>query len=308
LIECKSKSTECRGAHDEKSIKILPSIYKFNSMKKDTIDWIKLYLEIINVIQSNKSKIHNPEYKQRTSDLTIYNFIEIIQLWRDLACYHRKIAKSLPSNKSSLPGNNSEEVDGYKYKEDVPEFYLSDNFEDITWPFERLTRYCPIQNNFNACLKQNILITIWDVCLATGLNCKEGVHKHNEYVCSDDFLNGSCKCQTVEQINEQVSILEKQILTLEEQVSDTTWTVKKNKKKTDNDPKSLILSIKDKINDLNNSRSIHYSELGMIPFNRHYQDYISVKQKKLEELKLIEQKELELLSKPVIKLAKFGKK
>jgi len=307
LIECKSKSTECRGAHDEKSIKVLPSIYKFNSMKKNTIDWVKLYLDIINAIESNKIKIHNPDYKQKTSDLTRYNFIELIQLWRDLACYYRKIAKSLPS-KLDFSGVSSEEIDGYKFKDDVPEFYLSDNFEDITWPFERLTRKCPVQNKFNDCVKKNILITIWDVCLATGLNCKEGVHKPNESICSDDFLNGSCKCLTVEQISEQVSILEKQILELEKQVSDTSWSVKKNKKKINNDPNSLIFSIRDKIDNLNNSRPIHYTELGMIPFNIQYQNYILVEQRKVEEQKIIEQKEIELLNKPVIKLVKFGKK
>lgn len=297
LLECKSKPTECRGAHDEKSIKILPSIYKFNSMKKNTIDWIKLYLEIIAVIQNHKSKIHNLGYKQRTHNLTNYTFIEIIQLWRELACYHRKIMKSFPDN-----------IDGYKNKEEIPEFYLSDNSEDIAWPFERLTRWCPVQSKLNDCLEKNIKITIWDVCLATGLNCKEGVHQHRESLCCDDFLTGRCNCQSVEQINEQVSRLEKQIITLEEQVLDTSWTVKKSKKKTDNDPKSLILSLRGQINDLNNSRPIHYTEQGMIPFNKQYQDYLLVEQQKLEEQKLIEQKELESMSKPVIKLAKFGRK
>jgi hypothetical protein len=42
---------------------------------------------------------------------------------------------------------------------------------------------------------------------------------------------------------------------------------------------------KEKINDLNNSRSIHYTELGMTPFNIQYQDYILVEQKKLDDIK-----------------------
>jgi hypothetical protein len=206
-------------------------------MKKNNIDWVKLYLEIIDVIQNNKSKIHNLEYKQRTHDLTKYTFIEIIQLWRELACYHRKILKSL----------DSENIDNYKNKEEIPEFYLSDNSEDIAWPFERLTRQCPVQTKLNDCLEKNIKITIWDVCLATGVNCKEGVHEHIESLCYDDFLTGRCECKTVKHINEQISDLEKQIQLLECQVLDTTWTVQKNKKKTDKDPKSLILSRKSNI-------------------------------------------------------------
>jgi len=312
LKECKSNSIDCRGAHDVSSIKTLSSIYKFNCMKKDKIDFVKLYLGIIDSIQNDKSKIYNIDHKQKTSDLTKYNFIELIQLWRDLACYYRKIAKSLPSKSDFI---DSEMIDGYKYNNDVPTFNLLNNLEDIAWPFERLTRYCHIQQKFNHSINNNILITIWDVCLATGINCKEGIHNENELLCNDDFLFGRCSCQTNEQINEQITIVEKQINDLKQQSSDTTWTVKKSKKKIDNDPKYLILSLENKINDLKFSRHIHYTEYGMIPFVEQYKNYLLVEEKKADERKLLEQQEIEKLEqellvkiKPVIKLAKFGKK
>lgn len=306
LKECKSRDEECRGAHSEQLIKILPNIYKYNSIKKSSIDWVKIFLEILESIEKDKIKIHNSDHKQKTSDLTKYDFIELIQLWRELACYYRKIAKSLPSKFDDI---KLDSIDNYEYKEHVPQFPISDDIEDIVWGFERLTRWCHVQQKFNDSINNNILITIWDVCLATGINCKEGIHKKSELVCKDDFLTGRCSCQTVEQINEQVIIYEKELEMLNEQTLDTSWSTKKSKKK--GDLKSLILSIESKINDLKNSRSIHYSDQGMIPFNDQYKNYLINEEKKKEELEILEKKKLEEINapiKPVIKLAKFGKK
>lgn len=306
LKDCKTRDEDCRGAHSEQSIKILPNIYKYNGIKKNSIDWVKIYLEILDSIDKDKLKIHNLDHKLKTSDLTKYDFIELVQLWRELACYYRKIAKTLPSKFDDI---KLDTIDGYEYKENVPQFPISDCIEDIVWGFERLTRWCPVQQKFNESIENNILITIWDVCLATGVNCKEGIHKKCELVCKDDFLTGRCSCQTVEQINEQVIIYEKEIVMLNEQNVDTSWSTKKNKKKGDS--KSLILSIESKISDLKNSRSIHYSEQGMISFNDQYKNYLVIEEIKKNDLELLEKKKLEEINiqiKPVIKLAKFGKK
>jgi hypothetical protein len=306
LKECKTNAEECRGAHNEQSIRVLPNIYKYNCLKKNSIDWVKIYLEILESINKDKSKIHNLDHKQKTDDLTKYNFIELIQLWRVLACYYRKIAKSLSSKFDEI---HSEPVDDYEFHENVPQFNISDNIEDIAWGFERLTRWCPIQQKFNNSLENNMLLTIWDVCLATGINCKEGIHKKNESICNDDFLTGRCNCQTVEEINERVIIYEKELEKLNELSVDTSWTVKKSKKK--NDSKSLILSIESKINNLKNSRPIHYTEQGMVPFNDQYKNYLINEEKKKEAQEILEQKNLEEINiqiKPVIKLAKFGRK
>ena len=308
LKDCKMKASECRGAHDEDSIKILSDIYKYNLMKKEKINWVGLYIDILNIIQKEKSKIHNIEHKQKTNDLTKYNFIELIQLWRDLACYYRKISKSLPSRLDCI---ESEIIDDYTYKEEVPIFSLSNNNEEIAWPFVRLTKYCHIQQKVNDCINKNILITIWDICLANGVNCKEGVHDNCELLCVSNFLTGRCNCNSLENINKQIIIFEKQIEDLKQIVTDPSWTVKKSKNKTKNDPKSLILSLECKINDLKKSRYIHYTEQEMIPFNKQYETYLE--QQKIEELKIIEQQKFEevpinISIKPVIKLTKFGKK
>jgi hypothetical protein len=309
LKECRTPASECRGAHNESSIKVLSSIYKFNFMKKNSIDWVKLYLEIIDSINNEKSKIHNLEHKDKTSNLIIYNFIELIQLWRNLSCYYRKIAKSLPNKSNSI---NSEIIDGYKYKEDLPTFYLSDLSEDIAWSFVRLTLVCPIQQKFDDHLKNNILVTIWDVCIATGLNCKEGIHKKNEMICNDNFLNGRCDCKTVELIKEEITIYEKQIENLKQSENDTLWTIQKSKKKSNTNKISLILSLEHKINDLKNSRLIHYTEEGFIPFVEQYKNYVEKQELELIILKEQEQKlkilEEEIKLKPIIKLSKFGKK
>ena len=306
LKKCYSTDDECRGAHNEQSIRILSNLYKYNNIKKNNINWVELYLNIIESIKHDKSKIINLTHKEKTLQIDKYNFIELIQFWKKLACYYRKIAKSLPSK---FETTESQLIEGYKFKEDVPTFMLSDNLEDIAWGFVRLTMKCSIQQKFNESLKNKADITIWDVCLATGINCKEGVHKNNEMICNDDFLFGRCKCLSSDEIDKQILILKNELDNLNNIILDKTWTVKKNNKKSDN--KNLILSIENKINELSNSRFIHYTEQSMVPFNEQYNNYLSAEKNKIIEIKLDEQKqveEIEIKIKPVIKLNKYGKK
>lgn len=292
IKNCRYTSETCRGAHDEKSIKTLSSIYKFNQMKVDSIDWVKLYLEIKNIIDKEKNKLKLIDHKQKTVDTNKYNFIELLQLWRELACYYRKIAKTI-----NIDG---EPIEGYTNSNSIPQFLLSDKMEDIAWSFERLFRKCPTQEKFIESISKNIQITVWDVCIATGANCKDGVHSNKELVCKDDFLSGRCSCQSMKDINDQVSVLNEKLTFLKEQENDTTWKVKSKKK---NESKLLIISLEDQINNLLNSRLIHYTEQGFTPFNEQYNNYLLVEQKINEKID-----DIEIPIKPVIKLVKFGKK
>lgn len=310
LKRCQLNDQDCKGAHNEQSIKLLPNLYKYNNIKKNTINWIELYLNIIECINRDKSKIINHIHKDKADQIDKYNFIELIQLWRKFACYYRKIAKSLPSKMETT--ESPQVKDGFQFNEDVPYFNLSDNLEDIAWAFERLTLMCPVQQKFNDALKNKDNITIWSVCLATGINCKEGIHKNSEMICTNDFLTGRCNCLSKDEIAKQILDLKKEIEKLNNLTIDldTSWTVIKNKKKPVIDSKSLILSIEHKINELNNSRFIHYSEQNIISFNQQYNNYLLSEEKKIVENKLIEQKKLEELEfkiKPVIKLNKFSR-
>jgi hypothetical protein len=294
IKNCRYTSENCRGAHDDKSIKTLSSIHKFNQMKVTSIDWIKLYLEIKDVIDKDKNKLKSIDHKQKTVDINKYNFIELIQLWRDLACYYRKLAKTI-----NIDG---ETIEDYTNINSIPQFLISDKMEDIAWSFERLFRKCPIQEKFNESINKKIQITVWDVCIATGANCKDGVHVNKELICKDDFLSGRCLCQSIKDINDQIIILNEKLTFLKEQENDTTWKVKSKKK---NESKLLILSLEDQINNLLNSRLIHYTEQGMIPFNEQYKNYLLAEQEKINEQ---EKLDIEIPIKPVIKLVKFGRK
>jgi hypothetical protein len=297
IKECRIKPEDCRGAHDEKLIKALPSIYKFNQVKKDSIDWIKLYLEIKTTIENDKIKLKSIDHKEKTNDLTKYNFIELIQLWRYLACFYRKLVKQI-----NIDG---ETIEGFASSNTIPQFNISDKMEDVAWSFERLTRKCLMQEKFNESISKNIQVTLWDVCIATGINCKEGVHSNNELICKEDFLTGRCSCQTNKDINDQIAILSEKLNSIKDQENDTTWKVK-NKKK--NDSKLLISSLEDQINNLSKSRLIHYTEQGMRPFDELYKNYLFEENKKIEEQNKLDNVDIDIKIKPVIKLVKFGKK
>ena len=71
-----------------------------------------------------------------------------------MPCFHRREKKDSPN------------------KSNIPEFYLS--CEDITWPFERITKVCPKYTNLiNMIERGSEKPTIWDICCAS-INCKEG--------------------------------------------------------------------------------------------------------------------------------------
>ena len=295
IKDCRIKPEDCRGAHDEKLIKALPSIYKFNQTKKESINWVKLYLEIKTIIDNDKIKLKLLDHKEKTNDLNNYNFIELIQLWRELSCYYRKLVKKI-----NIDG---EPIEGFITSNSIPQFNISDKMEDIAWSFERLTRKCLMQEKFNESINKNIQITLWDICIATGINCKEGVHSNNELICKEDFLTGRCSCKSTKEIYDQVKNLNDKLTLIKEQETYTTWKVKSKNK---NESKLLILSLEHEINNLLNSRMIHYTEQGMLPFNDQYKEYLIIEDKKIEEIKKLD--DIEITIKPVIKLLKFGKK
>jgi len=279
IHSCKYGNT-CRGAHNESEIKLSSEVAKFNSYNKGKIDWVKIYLDIISVIKIDSVKMKcNPAKYNIDIDESPKNFIAIVQLWKQLACEHRRIRKDEQLFATS----------GYDYVEDIPQFRLSENYEDIMWSFERLTHTCPDYANFISSIEMRKKISIRDICIAPGINCKSGCHKMNESLCIDNFMTGECKCDTEEEYNLHYTNLQTKIK--------GTSDVQKIKK------------LQDKLNILIESRSIHYN---ITPFITMYSNYIESIKRKQEEIKMMEQTLIDSVKlqseniKPVIKLKKLG--
>ena len=236
--------------------------------------------------------------------------------------YYRKIAKEIPKLDHDV-----DHPSGYLRVESLPGFYLSDSLEDIAWAFERLTHYCPTQMKFDENIKAGNKVTIWDLCIATGINCKEGIHKKSESICIDDFMRGNCSCLKIEDIeNKQTEIRTKlselnvELKKLMEAEHDTQgWDKVRSKKKIPiADPKvQLHKQIKDlqtELMQLYDCRPVHYSDKEFIPFEKQYENYIKEKEEnKIKEAANTASWDRKLdekivANKPIIKLSKLGGK
>lgn len=303
LRSCNKSASECRGAHNLSDLKILPNIQKYNNLDKSKFDWVKLYTNVLKTMEKDVTRLKKEDHKS-IKNLNSMNFIDLIQLWRELACYYNKVARELPLKKDSNGFESIHEC-GFTYRDDVPLFKIGDGLEDHAWAFVRLTHLCGLNSKFEESIKSGSLITIWDLCLATGLNCKAGVHKKSEMICIDDFLTGSCSCLSNEQLEAKEIELSQKLIEL----SNNLVSMIQNKQK---DVKLLyqeIINLEYQIKDLQSSRSIHYTELGMKPFNQQLEDYQLEKSKQIKpEEKKSDDLKIGLVSGPVVKVTKFGKK
>ena len=346
LRQCPFSASECRGAHYSKDIKPLKHISAFNRLDKSKYDWVSLYIGVIESFKRDSIKLIDIAHIEQVSNIilkeqTTFNLIEAIQLWRVLSCFYRKIQKEIPfKNQKHAIGNVVQShISGYKYSDDVPAFYLDNSLEDVAWAFERITRYCNLHKKVEDALSRRQQITVWNLCLATGLNCKEGIHYQDEFLCPDNFLTGSCSCPTQESIDTKKAELQLTKLDLiaklttiiesEAILASTTYDNwqnskgKKNKSKVITpDPKQdlrkQINQIDDQIYSLTKTqRMIHYTEQGMIPFSEQYQNYqiAQIELKRLAEQNAVKASWDHNIDAtnitatiPVIKVLKLGKK
>ena len=337
---CTYMDGSCRGAHSNEEIRAYPHIYKYNSTNKATIQWVQLYLQLVKCIESNAPKVLNVADITRLSTISTLNFVQLAHLWRELACSYRKLARELPLKAERVGSTIEAHSSGYVYQEDVPQFYIMDGFEDLGWAFTRLTRMCQTNQTFERALESGSKVTIYDVCLATGLNCKEGVHKLNEFICVDNFLSGHCTCQSKDEFEEKEAIYLSRSIELSAQLmalidaekhasttkDDDEWEmtiVRRGKKAVvAEDPKTKIRlelnRVQKRLEEVQTSRMIHYTEdpINMIPFEEQYRAHLAH-----EEAKAIKEREEEAKRTcthdfvngakkigPVIKLKKLGKK
>ncbi len=339
LRHCQYEAHSCRGAHTLADLKPLSHIVKYNSINKATYDWVRLYNSIKDSIKADSAKITATEFRPRIEAIDTLNFIDLIQLWRELACHYRKIAKELPKKSIGVVDIvQHDHPSGFKFAEDVPNVYLNESLEDTAWGFERLTRRCETFGRYESAIESGNKITIWDLCLATGLNCKEGCHYDSEMICPEDFLTGTCSCKSVAQCETEEIILQQQLIAksaellalieAEKKPGDNDGWVshgKKGKGKAKTiDPKDVIKAeikhIKKQIDELSKSRFIHYTEQGMRPFNTLLEEFNAAEIIRVRA-ELIRQQELEAerqraeealcvlaIAEPVKKLGKLGTK
>ena len=284
--ECTFGET-CRGAHNASDIKLLPHISRWNRYDKKNIDFPHMEVHIKFIINKDKTKLKlkliNP-FNEKINKIEDFNIIEIVQLWRELACYYRKISKEIPRKcdwKSSVPPKTHES--GYVFSDDVPGFYLDEKIEDNAWTFDRITRWCNIHQEFKNKIARKEKVIIWDMCLGE-TNCKEGVHFINEYLCYDNFLTGKCDCISLNEFDRIKIAIQDEIEIIEEKL-------KENFKPKQIEQQKALLAKKKK--DLvNHQRKLHFTESGMKPYIEQLSDY----KKKLEDEKA---KKEELLSKVI---------
>jgi len=291
--------SDCKGAHCKEEIQYYPHISRFNNLDKSTFNFPELNNEILQIISNEKMKMkgNTEEFKERLNKIIELNFIELVQLWHDLACFYRKLSKKIPRRHMNI--TDSVHTSGYKYSEEVPNFYLSETSEDFCWAFYRITIFCPIHQSFLQKIdKKDSSLTIWDICLGDK-NCKEGIHHTREFLCIDDFLFGKCDCESKDIFDNNKKSLENDIVKNEEKYNIETNINKKNK---------LSILIKNLKNRLHiKQRKIHFTEQRMIPFNiqnERYKKNIETEKAKVEEE---EQKKLIQPIKKVIKIS-LGKK
>lgn len=267
---------ECKGAHSLSEFIITPHINRWLKLNKATFPFCDLHNEIVNVIKSDKVKIKdNNDLVIKINTIDTMNFIEQLNLWHDLSCYYRKMAKTLHKKyewKSAVPPPINPQ--GYIFADDVPCFYLSEKTEDYAWAFDRITRVCNMHSRFKSKVSLKQKVTIRDLCLGE-MNCKEGTHYVDEQVCVDNFLTGSCSCVSKAEFDTQKQNIINQINI----VSDKIDKVKGNK----NGLTKQLNELNKQLNGM--SRKLHYTEEGMLPYNEQYKIYC---EKKIEANRLAE--------------------
>jgi hypothetical protein len=277
--------SDCKGAHKREEIIPFEHIHKWDRIMKANFNFIELYNQVLNTIKSNKDKIKQQvAFKSRLDIVDELTFIELIQLWKELTCFHRKLTKERDLH--TRRGWQSKEPpkphsSGYCFQEDVPKFYLEDpKYEDHLWAFERITRYCETQRKFVENIKKGTAVTIWDICLGDK-NCKEGFHYIDESLCIDNFLTGKCECMTKQFFDEKQEEIETSINNLEDSLKNEDLKPKRREQ--------LKVQLSDKyVDKRNHQRKIHYTEDGMKPFNQQLAEY---KTKKAEETVILKEKE-----------------
>ena len=244
---------KCIGSHSLNELFFAPHNARFALNDKKRIDFVQIYVSIIKVFDLEKTMVIEPNLRNRIENYQELNFIQLLNLWYDLACYHRGLIKDFTKEYTNDCG--------FEKIEDIPRFKIVN--EDTVWAFERLTKYCAKYKDFEEKISLGIdKVNIKDICNHGALNCKHGVHNDSFLVCHEDFLTGKCKCMTQDFIEKRKSEL-KELLN-----GDGKEFVRKQKKNS-------IRKLREELRHLDNyQRKVHFTDdVEFVPFNIKLNEY-----------------------------------
>jgi len=260
IREC-SYGDSCRGAHRLEDIRLLPHISRWNRIDKKNYNFPEMFYHIKDVLLKDSVKVRDTDSNyEKLRNIENINVIAQLQLWKELSCYYRKIAKEIPRKrnwKSTVPPKTHES--GYVFSDDVPGFYLDEKYDDNAWALERINHYCKTHIEFKNKIVNKEPVIIWNLCLGES-NCKEGIHHLDEMLCIDDFLTGSCQCKSKEEFDIYKTGLQDEIEIIEEKLTGTL------KPKQIESFKSSLHRKKSELNNL--QRKLHFTDCGMIPYDQ----------------------------------------
>ncbi len=207
---------ECRGAHTISELREKDNIVKWRKMNKNHINILKIKHNIISVIISSQEQVKNMKFRCDIKNINDLDFPNLLKFWYDITSYHRKISKQLPPKKY-LNNYNKDEIDGFTFKEEVPQFHLKN--EDYVWAIERTFHFCPkykyLTNN------KNKSQSIRHICCG-GINCKNGIHDIKHLACIEDLMTGKCSCLSEKEYENVIEQNEKQIVLYQNQLDGKT--------------------------------------------------------------------------------------
>ncbi len=257
---------DCTKAHKLDELHELDYYRKYHLRDKSSIDLYKMRSNIIDVIKSGHDLVKKIEYRQKIIAIESLNFVELLEFWYDITCYHRKIIKEFNQKR-----HTSNFIEGYNDKRHVPAFYLEN--EDDVWPLERTLHMC---QQFLSLSKDNV-IHIRDVCCGNN-NCKFGVHDKKYLVCIDNMISGKCSCDSVKIFTEKKAKMKEDALSIKKQLE---TGVDENGFKISLSQENKIELTKQfnaKVVEFNNYvRLTHLTENGLIPFSIREIEYNKTK-------------------------------
>ncbi len=252
-FECRYGET-CRQAHSKSEIIEMDHIKGWRNRDKSNVDLSAIKKNIIEILTTSKDSVNDTKYRSGIINIDSLSFDGLLNFWFDITCFHRRMAKELPSKEHWTSRNKPNPVGGYFFKNEVPKFYL-ENEEDV-WSLQRTLRMCEKHAN----LSPDKPVSLKDICCGD-INCKEGVHNPAELVCIDNLLNGKCNCLSEDEIEEQKAGLMEEAEQIQEQVQCLN-----NNKKNDGRKNSLISEYNQIVTKFNMlCRKKHLTEQGLIP-------------------------------------------
>jgi hypothetical protein len=266
----------CYNAHFHSQIKLKPNIQAWNRPDKSDFNLYTTMEIVKSKLTLAREVIRNQKFLTKIQLLHTMSFNELLAFWYEVACFHRRISKELPSKKFHKSSILPEFKEGFRFKEDIyaAECYL-DDIEDDVWALERTLHCCP--KHSYVLENKDKIINAFDLCPGD-MNCKLGVHENENEACIDDMITGSCKCSTIEEINKlnadnQIynNTIAKEISSLKTQLNssiDADGFEIKLSKKVRAECETKIKELESQFRPTNFVRKIHYTEQKMVCLNK----------------------------------------